>query len=934
MDITLLSKETRQVLADTWRLVTQYCWPGRTLAAPLQHVAGRQQATAAAGDDVDQAVALVQTCMALPVDYAQYVVPYLGPTPLLRYLTGLPRGWMLCLLSQKPHPKLLDQDHYFPDGFCRQKLLKKVADGCLKDNTLEDTMVQPDYQDQWEQLERDMNLMFLGMQPLDGQDLCHMESLFALLHANGLLTCLHLTLAKVFWIFYNDVMSVRPHLMADHPPGDQDELVKWHYYLLEWIDIKSAGWPNRRLYTTLVAFLTYAFVSSGTGKPLYGQSVCSTSFNLKRCFRYAQLDGPALLASKEQKRFQPPRFCALDLKIDTTTNLRPAILAIALIDAMAYPPPHNQNDHVTKFHKNAQHVEAMSKVILSRHAQREAKFFLCLAQAESSYRQHRHYDVVNTVLEVLANFESYNAPPPCSVLHPSRYMPQLYLLLVKSLAHLDASDTTLLVCFQQARHLASALTGVYDMEFALTLLTLLNSRGYLQQATLWASAILDSDHDNNICLLKQSSHLQAFGVEYVQHTKFAWLDNQLAYLVGFNKFHQTCLHQFFVDIDASVQELLQRMMKVVHQTRHLLSSMQRYLGTPDLSQALSSKPWGYQGLSGHRTTLCLLQLKTDFYEWIIRFVSRKFFGDAAPYPLYSEDLVCLVEKCGSMMNQVSGRHALYLELRHMTLAMGCMAEMCSMFHAVPIQRQDAYSKMDLNVVLHHLNLEENCAGTQWSKQVGHAAFQLYLWMSVGCMFNGPTMRNNAYDSCVLRHAAAHYHHASGGTHYRLPLMDRLLHHVGYCQHTRANGARSGMDCSNLTFPVLQTDADCQCKKPLNIAAVKPSWLPLMHHNDNHTPQHVHTMRQGFVSLENQTPGTTTFPLTLFLKAASTANPYAAANAPCHSSTTPTAAEPHNHFLLHRLLKGQDGCLLAKAVAYATSSSLIATHGVHAHCKVR
>ena len=124
MDITLLSKETRQVLGDTWRLITQYCWPGRTLAAPLQHVAGRQQATAAARDDVDQAVALVQTCMALPVDYAQYVVPYLGPTPLLRYLTGLPRGWMLCLLSQKPHPKLLDQDHYFTDGFCRQKLLK------------------------------------------------------------------------------------------------------------------------------------------------------------------------------------------------------------------------------------------------------------------------------------------------------------------------------------------------------------------------------------------------------------------------------------------------------------------------------------------------------------------------------------------------------------------------------------------------------------------------------------------------------------------------------------------------------------------------------------------------------------------------------------------------------------------------------------------
>ena len=206
-----------------------------------------------AGAGSDNAVMVIQQCLAVPVDYTQYVVPYLDSTRLLHYLIHVPQGLMYCLLSQKPHPKSLDKDCYFPDGFCRQKLLKNVADGCLKDNTLQDKMLQQDYQCHWEQLQWDMGLMFQGMQPLDGQDLRHLEHLFGLLHANGLMASLNMTLDTLFRCFYNDVMSVRPQLMADHPPQDNAELVRWHYYLLEWINIKSAGWPNRGLYTTLVA---------------------------------------------------------------------------------------------------------------------------------------------------------------------------------------------------------------------------------------------------------------------------------------------------------------------------------------------------------------------------------------------------------------------------------------------------------------------------------------------------------------------------------------------------------------------------------------------------------------------------------------------------------------------------------------------------------
>ena len=926
------------MVKDTLRLVSQY-WPfpqaALTAAEPLHHAAGRVQARQHHPDPVQQ-------CLALPADFAQHVVPHLDAQHLLHYLTHAPRGLLYSLLSQPPHPDLKQHDGYFPNGFCRQKLLKKVADGCLKDDTCNDLLVQPDYVRHWDRLHRDMFGLLQSMQPLDGEDLRQLGHLFGLLQANGLLTSLHLTLDQVFTIFYNDVMAVRPQLLAHHPPTHNAQLVKYHYYLLEWIDIKSAGWPNRRLYTTLVAFLTYAGIGSGLCQPLYGMSVCPTSFNLQRCFRYARLDAKALLsASPEQTGFQPPRLCALDLMKDSpAVDLKPAILALGLVDAMAYPPPHQQNQHVTKFHQQAHHVEAMTKIIVSAHAQREAKFYLCLAQAESSYSQRRHYEVINTLLEVLANYDSYNVEQPHSVLHPSKYMPHLYLLLTKSLAHLHASDTTLLACFQQARQVTAPSTAAAaDPEFALTLLTLLNCRGLLQQARVWATAVLDEQ--DNVWLLKQSSHLQALGVEYVQHTTFAWLNNQLGFLVGFAKFHQKCLHVFTMDEDASVQDLLQRMNRVVGQTRGVVAKLQRYLPAP-----VYASPWGHEGTPGQQTTLRVLQLKLDFYEWLLGFVSRKFFS-AHPYnsgngdggtllaTAYHQDLVSLQEKCQSFVHQMPGRHPLYLEVRHLLLAMSCISEMCAMFQVVPVQRQNAYSQMDLHLVLYHLSLEENRAGTKWSKPVGNAAFQLYLWLSIGCMFNGARMKNKAYDVCVLKHAAAHLHHASDGADYRLPLLARLLYHVGYCSYTHArvpamldSFAAAAATADTTIFPVAKADQDCQCK--IAVGRAQPSWLPLTLmtlHEENHRAVHVQTIQQGCVSLDH----CSRFPWTAFLQTASVAHPYGSVSRP---DTTLPAPVPHNVFLLHQLLRGADGCLLAKAVAYATRHSFIATGGLHAHCKVR
>ena len=104
----------------------------------------------------------------------------------------MPRGLLYCLLSQPPHPSLKEQDCYFPDGFCQQKLLKTVADGRIKDNTLEHLMLQQDYARHWEQLHQDMFLILQGMQPLDRQDLRQLAHLFGLLQSNGLMVSLNM----------------------------------------------------------------------------------------------------------------------------------------------------------------------------------------------------------------------------------------------------------------------------------------------------------------------------------------------------------------------------------------------------------------------------------------------------------------------------------------------------------------------------------------------------------------------------------------------------------------------------------------------------------------------------------------------------------------------------------------------------------------------
>ena len=902
MDMSFLNGNTRQALIQALDQIAATHPPAPRL---MTMVAGRAQA--ALGD--------VAACLDMFVDFAQFIVPHFENAPLMEYLGRVPKGLAGCLIPPR-FRNSAQPNVYFSSAACRQLLLKSISERCCSlpasrtdfyenrhhqlSTNYANLLSVRDFQKEWQGFQQELQYLFMSLEPLDAQDLEHLQDLLFFLHENGLQNQADMPLDQALHLFFSSAVTVHFHLARG--PHAYEDCALWYPLFLEWVFIYSAGWPNRQLYTALAAFMMYSYVKGRTALPLKGMPARKMSPSLDRAFRLAKLDSMALYANSEQSQFRAPTVCWLDLR-DPNTHMPIFVVEIMHFDATAYHPKHLQHTTVAKY--VAQNAKT-SHWVVENFEQAEAYFFTQMAEAESSYQRDRFSDTLTVLLELLSNMQTLSPPRPRFVLHPKLVMPELYLLLAKTLAHMYASDQTILACFQQARQILdgersqdqnSCLAYRMDDQFALAILVVLNLKGLLQQSVAFFQHVMQ---ENGPMLLKQSSTMHAICVEYVQNTAFAWLDNQLAWLVGFNQFHKKCSHSYqelLGEKGSNIKSLIDRMLGVVGEIRDLIAFNQRFVRSGHLSRATACPTWGSTGQSGQETTLECLSQKANFYEWMVKYIGM--VNCCLPWnTTYHHEITMLMEHYDSWIRIVSPHHPLRLETCQIKTALECMWYACTDMSQNPAERQSHTTNM-AGQFKYLLDLVEARSGTRFSLSLGNANFQLYVWLSVGCAYSG-NGKCDAYNVNLLKKSGLCLLKSSRGFSYRLPLISLLVNHLGWC-HKLHSGNHE-----NTHFPTTNPDLNCQCK----MDKVK---APLQSHRENHSPQCRQIIEQGFNSSDN-------YPLVALFATRKTGQhlPY-------------PFTDSHNTFLLNRLLKSDDGPLIAKAVHFATCGSLRAWKGGHIGC---
>ena len=899
MDMSFLNGDTRQALTQALDQIAATHPPAPRL---LTLIAGRAQA----------AQGHVDACLNTFPDVAQFVVPHFENLPLMEYLQKVPNGLAGCLISHR-FRNLGLPSVYFPSAACRQLLLKSVSERCCSlpavrsstdffenryhhlSTNYANMLYVRDFQTEWQSFQRALGCLFVSLAPLDAQDVEHLQEVVFFLHENGLQAEIDLSLDQMLELFFRNAVAVHPHL--ERGPHKYDDCATWYPLFIEWIFVYTDGWPNRQLYTALAAFVLYGYIKSQTVLPLKGMSARKMSPALDRAMRLAKLDSLALYASSEQQQFRPPNICWLDIK-DRTITMPIWINALLQFDATAYNHKHLHgrvsmyvSRNATTRHQQVQNYE-----------QSEAYFFTQLAEAESSYQWDRFSDTLTVLLELLANMCTISPPHPRFFLHPKLVMPELYLLLAKTLAQIYASDLTILACFQQARYILdrerpedenSGLAYKMDDQFALAILVTLNMKGLLQQAMAFFQHVME---ENGPMLLKQSYSMHALCVEYIQNTAFAWLENQLAWLVGFNQFHKNCSHSFqdlLQEKESDPRSLINRMLNVIIEIKNLIARNQTFIRSGQFSRTATCTTWGSSGKQGQETTLECLSLKARFYEWMIKFVGMKIH--CTPWnEFHRQELSMLVDVYDNWMTILSPLHPLRLEACAIRSTLGCIWTACTDPSHVPANRH-RHSNNKYAQFQYLLDVIQARSGTRFSHSLGTVTFKLYVWLSVGCAFSG-NGRNDGYSRVMLKQSGLCLLKSSRGLAYRLPLISLLVNHLGWC-HKMLRGNQA-----NTVFPISDPEHECNCK----------TQEPFQSHGENHSYRSRQIIQQGFHSLEN-------FPLAALLATRRTGGP------------RPSFIDAHNVFLQNRLLRGEDGPLIAKAVHFSTCASLRAWKGGHLGC---
>ena len=400
-----------------------------------------------------------------------------------------------------------------------------------------------------------------------------------------------------------------------------------------------------------------------------------------------------------------------------------------------------------------------------------------------------------------------------------------------------------------------------------------------------------------------------FCVEYLQNTVFAWLENQMAFLLGFHAYHRQCQHsaiQLKRAREGNTDSLLHRMCATVNEVKDLIALNQRFLRTGNLALSVNTCPWGVYGTAGQETTLECLFLKARFYEWLIRFISTRTFG-FEHNPTYKDQLTLLTDQYQSWARIMPSDHPLYLEVA--TIAVALDAAWDCVNDGITIYRTD-HSSDKLADFVHHLDVQEARSGTRFSLECGDLAFKIYIWMSVNVAFSG-NGKHSLYDTDMLRKAGLNYLRASRGLSYRLPIISLLLDHLGWCSQLAVNDNKPDDEHSGSgkVFPSPQIGRDnCQCKDVTPVRAKRP----IQSHEENHTAESRAVIFHGFRKLGN-------FPLKNLLLTRQKQQ---------QQQCTPDA---HNAFLLNQLLRGPDGPVLAKAINYASHACIRARKEQHPKC---
>jgi hypothetical protein len=924
MEMNFLDAPTRDAMNQNLALLAQVYPPFQS--QPLTTMAGRAEASL--GD--------FKTCLASSPEVAQYVVPHFNNRALTAYLTEVPRGLPGCLIPKRQRQLGQLPGHFYPSGACRQLLLKTVSERCCalqvvynwqaalgvgpqnhQTMSYANVLAVKQFQSHWNDFQQEVHYHLMSLNVLDADDLVHLHSLVRFLHENGLIAQIDMSLEQIFQLFFCDAASVVPSLSLG--PKTCREVCEWANLFFLWITVESGPWPHRQLYTNAMAYLQYAYVRGRCQPPLKGMASQKISPALWRSMRYSRLESMTLLANLEQSQFRAPIHCWLDLR-RLHLGLEEVIKDLSTFDAMAYPPPMA----ITKMAILLHQQEAVLP-LLQQH-QPEAAFFLKMAEAESASQRSRHFDVLHILAELLAN---YHYPPNVAdplALHPRQLLPDLYLLLGKTFAAVHASDDTVVACFQQARALIDQdkpfATGEIDTrrtdQLSLAILSVLNTQGLLQQAGLFFQHVME---ENGLTLLKQSTAMHELCCEYIQNTVFAWLENGMAYLLGFQQYHQKCLHtevQLRRSREGNTDGLLHKMCAAVSEVKDLIALNQRFIRSGNLALSVNASPWGAYGTAGQETTLECLSLKAKFYEWLIRFISTRTLG-SAHNPSHTDQLTLLVDQYQSWARIVPTQHPLYLEVADITVALSAAWD-CVNDPVSAAGRLD-HTKDKLDEFVHHLKIVEARSGTRYSLDSGNQAFKIYVWMSVSVAFSGDG-KNDAYTVDMLRKANLNYLRATRGLGYRLPICSLLLDHLGACSELAVNVNRPANvqeEGTGKVFPAPATaKPNCQCGKfnPFGTRRVTQS------HEENHTPASRWAIMYGFRFLGQ-------FSLKALL---STRQQQQSQLGHCQNSAAGGGgADAHNAFLLNRLLRGPDGPILAKAINYSTYASVRARQEKHPNC---
>jgi hypothetical protein len=440
---------------------------------------------------------------------------------------------------------------------------------------------------------------------------------------------------------------------------------------------------------------------------------------------------------------------------------------------------------------------------------------------------------------------------------------------------------------------------------ALAILTVLNRKGFLQQAGLFFQHVME---ENGPTLLKQSSVMHDFCVEYLQNTVFAWLENQMAFLLGFHVYHRQCQHsaiQLRRAREGNTDNLLHKMCATINEVKDLIALNQRFLRTGNLALSVNASPWGVYGTAGQETTFECLLLKAKFYEWLIRFISTRTFG-SEHNPTYKDQLTQLTDQYQSWARIMPSDHPFYLEVANITVSLDAAWDCVN--DGIIVGRID-HTQDKLAEFVHHLNVEEARSGTRYSLECGNQAFKIYIWMSVNVAFSG-NGKGDLYATDMLRKAGLNYLRASRGYSYRLPIISLLLDHLGWCSQLAVNANKPDDEHhgSGKVFPSPQTGTEnCQCKNNNPIRTKRP----IQSHEENHTLESRAVIFNGFRTLGN-------FPLKNLLSAR-------------QQQQCDAKPDAHNAFLLNKLLRGPDGPVLAKAINYASHASIRARKEKHPNC---